>query len=374
MKSQTARHLRSIDQTLRACAVGGLLILAVWIFSDILLLIFAAVLLACVLRGAANCLSGAIGLAPRWALAVVVLIVFLSMSALLWWRGAAIGGEVVNLSEQLTLQVRQVWQQLAASAWGSLLAQQFQRAFPSTGSILTGYVPSVTVSVLGIGGSLIVVGASALFLAASPQLYFKGAIRLLPVTWRAKGREVGFEVAKTLRFWILGQFADMLIVSTLVGIGLFALGVPLAPMLALLAGILNFVPYVGALAGAIPAILVGLAQSPGQAAWVALLFVGVQMLEGNVIAPMIQNRTSSLPPALTILSQTILGTLFGVLGLVLATPLMAMCVVSVRMIYVESVLEGDFEQEPGSRHSGEPDPCVSDEERTDVLSRLDRGH
>ncbi len=98
----------------------------------------------------------------------------------------------------------------------------------------------------------------------------------------------------------------MVIVATLVGAGLFLLGVPMAPTLALLAGLVNFVPYVGALAGAVPAIRRGLAQSPSLALWVALLFICVQTLEGNVIAPLIQRRTISLLPALTIVSQTIL--------------------------------------------------------------------
>jgi predicted PurR-regulated permease PerM len=103
----------------------------------------------------------------------------------------------------------------------------------------------------------------------------------------------------------------------------------------------TFVPYVGALAGAVPALVVAFAQSPALALSVALLFASVQMLEGNVIAPLIQKRTVSLPPALTILSQTILGTLFGPMGLVLATPLMATTIVAIRIVYVESVLERD---------------------------------
>jgi predicted PurR-regulated permease PerM len=89
----------------------------------------------------------------------------------------------------------------------------------------------------------------------------------------------------------------------------------------------------------VPAILVALTESPTLALWVTLLFLCVQMLEGNVIAPLIQRRTIALAPALTILSQTILGTLFGILGLVVATPLTAAMVTAVRMLYIENVLE-----------------------------------
>jgi predicted PurR-regulated permease PerM len=94
----------------------------------------------------------------------------------------------------------------------------------------------------------------------------------------------------------------------------------------------------------VPAVLVALAQSPALAAWVALLFLTIQLLEGNVIAPWIQKRTVSLPPALTILSQTVLGTLFGLIGLIVATPLIAVLLVAVRMIYVEGFLERESKQ------------------------------
>ena len=181
--------------------------------------------------------------------------------------------------------------------------------------------------------------ATAAFLATSPQMYLTGGLRLLPIDWRPRGKEVAHQIGRTLQLWFLGQLIDMIIVGILIGAGLFLRGVPLALTLALIAAVLNFVPYVGALAGAVPAIVVAFSQSPTVALWVDLLFLSVQILEGNVIAPLIQKRTISLPPALTILCQTILGTLFGLLGLILATPLIAMMKTAVRLIYVEDMLE-----------------------------------
>ncbi|MBV8914390.1 MAG: AI-2E family transporter, partial [Acetobacteraceae bacterium] len=108
--------------------------------------------------------------------------------------------------------------------------------------------------------------------------------------------------------------------------------------LALIAALLNFVPFVGAISGAVPAVLVALGQGNGPAIEVGALFVAVQALEGNVIAPVVQHRTVELPPLVTILAQTVFGTLFGIGGLVLATPIAAALLVLVRMIYVEDVL------------------------------------
>ena len=267
--------------------------------------------------------------------AVMVMLVT-AIAALFWWRGSAIAEQGTQILDQLAQQIEQLWTQMASTNWGSTVAQQLRN---SARASLTGYFPGVASSMLGIAGSLVVIVATAAFLAASPQTYVEGMLRLLPIPWRQRGKQVAMQLGHTLQLWFVGQLADMVVVTILVGVGLLILDVPLAPTLALLAGLLNFVPYVGALAGAVPAVLVALAESPTLALWVALLFLCVQMLEGNLIAPLIQKRTVSLAPALTILSQTILGSLFGILGLVVATPLMAALVAAVRMLYVESVLE-----------------------------------
>ena len=206
---------------------------------------------------------------------------------------------------------------------------------------VTSLLPGFLGSALGVGGDLVVILATAIFLAAAPATYVGGFLRLLPLGWRARGHEVMQDLGSTLQLWFLGQFADMLVVAVLTGTGLFLLGVKLAMTLALIAGLFNFVPYIGALAGAVPAIAVAVAQGPQVAVYTALLYAAVQTLEGNFIAPLIQKRTIDLPPALTILSQTVLGSLFGIMGLILATPLTAAAMTVVRMVYVESVLEGE---------------------------------
>ena len=295
--------------------------------------------MACVLRGASDTLDRATGIGQRVSLALVVALSGLTIGSVLWWRGNAIADQGMQIVLQLQTQIERLWQQLQATSWGALTGTQLSQATRSARSIITGYAPGVASSVLGIGGSVVVTMATAAFLAASPKTYLDGSLRLLPVSWRACARDVAMEVGKTLQLWFVGQLADMVVVAILVGVGLFLLGVQLAPTLALLAGLLNFVPYVGALAGAVPALLVALAQSPTLAMWVAVLFLCVQVLEGNVVAPLIQKRTISMAPALTIMSQTILGSLFGLLGLVVATPLTAALVTTIRMVYVEVILE-----------------------------------
>jgi predicted PurR-regulated permease PerM len=185
---------------------------------------------------------------------------------------------------------------------------------------------------------LLIILVTGIYFAAAPRTYANGIIALVPIARRPRARQVLVELGDTMRGWLFGQMLDMAIVAALIGIGLTLLGVPLALPLAVVAGLFNFVPYVGAIAGAVPAVLIAFGQNPSDALWVALLFIGVQTLEGYFIMPQIQQRTVHLPPALAILSQTALGTLFGAFGLILATPAAAAGLVAVRMIYVEDIL------------------------------------
>ncbi len=347
MPSDDTRYLKHIHRTLRGFAIGAVLLLIGWTLQDILLLVFMAVLIACILRGASDYLHRRTGLGEGWALLAVVTGLLGAFAALIWWRGPAMADQASQVFHQLVTQTQRLWQQLADTDWGASLAGRFRQQFEPGGSggvsgtALAGRVTGVVSSTFGLAGSVLLVIATALFLAISPQTYVAGTLRLLPPRFRSRGRDVLHGLGATLQLWFLGQLVDMIVVTILSGAGLYLLGVPLAGTLAVIAGLLNFVPYVGALAGAVPAVLVALAQSPTLALWVVLLFTAVQTLEGNLIAPLIQERTVSLPPALTILSQAILGTIFGLLGLVLATPVMAASLTAMRMIYVESYLERD---------------------------------
>lgn len=331
--------LRGVDRTLRAAAVAVALVFAVVLLKDEVLLVFASVLLACALRLGSSALHKRTGLSQGWCLLAVVGLLVGVAAGLAWWRGPVIAAQAADIGSQLGQRARDVWQRLDSISWAPDATEKIRSSVTESAREIGAYVTGFAGTALGAGGSLLLILVTGLFLAIDPASYREGAVRLLPVAWRPRGTEVLLEVGHALQMWFVGQLLDMVVVACLIGAGLFLLGVPLALTLALFAGLLNFVPFIGALAGAAPAVLIAFGQSPQQALYVAILFVVVQTLEGNVIAPVIQKRTVSLPPALTILSQTALGTLFGAMGLILATPIMAMLLVGVRMVYVESVLE-----------------------------------
>ena len=328
-------QLRGINNTLRAVAVGALVLLAVTVLQDVLLLIFAAILAACVLHGAADWLHRRLGLPTGMWLCVVIVAITVLVGGGFWLQGPRVTAQAASVADTVTQQVQHLWENVHDNPLIQRLIPQIRA---KAGSVLSS-LPGLASSTIGVGGDLVVILATGIFLAVSPSTYTGGFLRLLPPGWRPRGREVMDDLGNTLQLWFLGQLADMIVVAVLTGTGLYFLGVPLALTLALIAGLFNFVPYIGALAGAVPALAVAVAHSPQSALYVAILFAVVQTLEGNVIAPLIQKRTVDLPPALTILSQTVLGALFGIMGLILATPLTAAATVAVRMIYVESVLE-----------------------------------
>lgn len=331
--------LRGIDRTLRATAITACLLLAAVVLKDEVLLLFAAVLLACALRLASTAIHTRTGLAQGWCLLLVIVLLVAVFAGVGWWRGPVIAAQATDIGGQLGTRAQELWTRIGSLEWAPNAAAHIRSSLSSSAEKIGAFVTGFAGTALGAGGSLLLILATGLFLAIDPATYRDGAVRLLPVPWRPRGREVLLGVGHALQLWFMGQLLDMLVVACLIGAGLFLLGVPLALTLALFAGLLNFIPFIGALAGAAPAVLIAFGQSPQQALYVAILFVVVQTIEGNVIAPVIQKRTVSLPPALTIFSQTILGTLFGAMGLILATPVMAMLLVGVRMVYVESVLE-----------------------------------
>jgi len=116
------------------------------------------------------------------------------------------------------------------------------------------------------------------------------------------------------------------------------LGAPFAVALALLAGLMEFVPYIGPFIAAVPAILVGFAEGPELALKIGLLFLAIQMIESYVLAPLIQHRAVHLPPATILFAQVLMGAIVGALGVAVATPLAAAVMVAVSMLYVEDAL------------------------------------
>jgi predicted PurR-regulated permease PerM len=329
--------LRGISITLRSVAIAAAAALAVWLTSGVLLLAFFAALLAILLRGAAVRVARRTGM-PDWlALAVVLVACVLLIAAAALLAGPALADQFEKLSSQLVSEAKDLQQRYGQTAAGHWVFSHLANMQPSGGPALT-----AAGSTLGALGGLVAALIAALYFAAAPEVYVNGLVRLLPIARRPRGRDILGQVGTTLWWWLLGQAIDMVVVGVLTGVGLAIVGVPLSPLLGLITGLLTFIPYLGAIAAAVPAVLLGFSISGATALWALGVFVAAHCVDAYVISPMVQKRMVNLPPALTILSLVFFGFLFGTLGAILGPPLAAAALVIVQQAYLRDTL-GDRE-------------------------------
>ncbi len=177
-----------------------------------------------------------------------------------------------------------------------------------------------------------------LYGALSPKTYARVALAVVPPQHRTRARQVMAEAVRRLGRWLVGRALAMAFVGVATSIGLFLMHVPLALALGVLAGVLTFIEFFGAIASAIPPILLAFTVSPTKAAWVVVLFFGVHIVEGYLLTPFIARTAVHFPPGYTLALQALFGALFGVVGLTFATPTGIVGVTIVELLYVRDVL------------------------------------
>lgn len=313
------------------------LALILWRLSHILILVFAGIVVATVLRALAEPLSRTTGLVHRWALAIVVIALLGLAAAGVWF----FGDRVAQQFDQIAAQMPQAWQR--ARAWleqfqfGRYVLDSLSGTFIGAGEA-RGTLARLASGTFGAVADVVIVLVVGLYLAAEPGLYRRGLVKLTPPSARARIGDAFDAIVVALKRWLLGQGVAMLAIGTMTGFGLWLLGIPMALGLAILAGVLEFVPYIGPFLAAVPAVLIAFAVSPLDALYVLLLYWGVQQVENWALVPLIQKWSVDLPPALAILSLVIFGVLFGVPGIIVAAPLMIVVMILVQKLYVEGIL------------------------------------
>lgn len=330
----------------RTTVISGIAILfiaiaaAVVLAADALLLVFACILMAILFYKLSEIMARRLHMNRKVALAIVVV----ALTAIVGIGGWAMAPQISEQSTKLAEEIPAAVKRLQGEVQQHPLLKRVVDELPPPEQIVKqmgDMVPNAGLffgGVIGALGNVVIILFVGIYFATSPQLYTQGALRLVPPAKRPRAREVQQELGKTLASWLLGKAASMLIVGVATTAGLMMLDVPLALILGIIAGLLDFIPYLGPIMAGIPAVLLALSISPDLALYTALLFLGVQMVEGYVLQPMIEAKAVDLPPALVIVMQLVFGTLFGFAGVALATPLAAALAVLVKMLYIEDVL------------------------------------
>ncbi|HWI91593.1 MAG TPA: AI-2E family transporter [Flavisolibacter sp.] len=318
---------------------GGILALIVVVLLllrstfSVLLLILAGSLIAVYFRGLSDLVRRKTKWKEGWCLAISIIGSLLLIILLFWLIGAKVQSQIAELSDTLPKTIDKTKEQLSQSSLGQKIVEKISSV--KTQQRAQFIAQTFFKNTFGLLGDIYVVLFIGIFFTASPKLYKEGIVTIVPTQGKQKAVAVLNNIGTSLKKWLKGKLFAMLVVFVLTSIGLVIMGMPMWLTLALIAGLLNFIPNFGPLIALIPAVLVAFLQGPSTAAWVAALYIAVQVAESNFITPMVQQKLINIPPALIIIAQLLMAPLTGGWGLVLATPLMIILIVLVKELYIK---------------------------------------
>ncbi len=308
---------------------------------SVLLLLLAGTLIAVFFGGLTALVVRKTGWNATLARVLSVLFTFGIIIGLFYLIGSRVQQQASQLSDTLPATIKNAQTYLSQSAIGQrILAKADSTKAASAARSVAGRFFSST---FGVFGDLYVVLFIGLFFTASPDIYKKGLIELVPRKGQSRAGQVLEKLDSNLCKWLKSILFSMSVVFALTATGLAIMGIDMWLVLALVAGLLTFIPNIGPLMAMIPAVLVGLMISPTTAALIAGLYVLIQTVESNLITPVIQNKLLKLPPALTLIAQLVMSAVTGGWGLVVATPLL----VVVRTIVQDLYIDPNNEKLPG---------------------------
>jgi len=314
---------------------------------SVLLLVYAGLLFGVFLNGISRWVADRSPLSYLVSYLSVTGLMFVGAAAGLFYLGAQVGRRADELSAQLQAGVQQLGNTLSQYEWANQLVPESMdwQAFSveKAPAILPSLFSGLQWATWGMTGGLVILFVG-LYAAYNPDLYRDGLVKLFPKDRRQRTDEVLDYLNAALARWILGRFFSMAIVGVMTAIGLWILGVPLPITLGVVAALLTFIPNVGPILAAVPQSLLALNVSPQTALYVLGLNLVLQGIESYLITPMIQRHEVTLPPILTIAAQLLMGVLFGIIGIMMAAPLVVVALVLVQLLYIHDRL-GD--EDPG---------------------------
>ncbi len=315
--------------------IGGGLVLLLLVAPSAMLTIFAGVLLALFLLMGGDVCARRLGISPRAGVGLFSILLTGAFAILFVAFAPSVQEQANRLAQDLPAGLQTLRTRLEGNDWLRPLYRALQPEEPS--GIATG---ALTATLSTFGGA-VVVAFIGFYGAFHPDPYRNGLLTLVAPSLRPKARVILARIALLLRGWLLARLFSMAVVGALTTLGLWAAGVPLAVILGLIAGFLGFIPNLGPILSAVPALLLALSQGSSTVWLVAGLYIAVQTVETYVLTPVVEERETSIPPALVLAAQLVMGTLYGLLGLALASPLIGAALVLIREGYVHGVLEAE---------------------------------
>lgn len=322
-----------------------------WRLTDLILLLIAGALVAFIFSKLADLIQRRLKVPHPLALTLAILLPILFVGFVFAAFGNLMAGQFAILFDKLPDAIAVVQDWLRTSALGRELSQNVGSFMPE-GSRIVSVVQTVFSSLGTVVTSLVVVLVAGIYLAAQPRLYGRGVLHLVPPQARHKTVSTVRAVADAISSWLKAQGVSMVFVGVFTGVALSIVGIPAAPAIGLVAGLCEFVPYLGTIVVAIPAILIGFSISPETGVWTIIALLIVQQVQGNIVQPLVQSSMAELPPALTVFSLIASGVLLGPMGVILAVPL----TVVLQTLVKELVVYQQLHDHPGGQGASHARP------------------
>ena len=298
-----------------------LVALLVWLAQPILLII-GGIVLASMFDGGARLLGRVLPIARGLRLTIVVLGVFGFIYWTFVFAGSELAAQAAEMRAVVETQVARLGDQVAAA--GFAISATDLKGLGSQILNSVGRVTAAVSSVVGTVTNMAMMLVLAIFIASEPRLYERGVAWMLPLAERENFYGTSEKIGSTLRRLMAGRLIGMAVEGFGTWILLWIGGVPMAALLGILTGLLAFLPNIGAIFSGALIILVGFSAGVDVGLYALFVYFVVQMVDGYLIVPMVAKRAVDLAPALVLGAQILLGALFGILGLALADPIIAM--------------------------------------------------
>ncbi len=328
--------------------IGAFIVLAllVWRLTDVVALVFASILVATTLRAIAGQIEKRTFLGRRASLSVTLLFILLATVLFVLALGSQLINQLSELWVRIPSDLAAAQDRLGLRTLGESIMQS-----ADAGGFVWNLVGATTLNLAGLFGATVLVLVSGVFLAASPDMYTRGLILVVPPSIRPRIETTLHHSGEALKLWLLGQLILMLVVFVATTVGLYLVGAPSPLALGLIAGILEFIPFAGPIIAIVPALIVAYSEGWDMVLSVIVVYVVVQQLESNFLVPVVQQRTVRLPAVVALFAVLVCAILFGVLGVLLAVPISVVVLVAVKQLYVNDML-GEHTAIPGDHESG----------------------
>lgn len=326
-------YLEFLKRTLLLVAIAVLPVL-IWYLFGVILITIGAIILAMLLRLGARPFVRWLSLPEPLALAISSVVILGVTVGAGYLFGTRITSEFQDVSQRAMSALMEIRHALEGSPYGKFVLDHFSSSDVSVTSVLSGLL-KISSRFLE---AVVIMVISAVYLAAQPRHYRNGLVWLFPPRAHAHAARIIDGIGEALRLWLIGQLIQMALIGLLCMVAVWIIGVPSPLALGLIAGIGEFIPYVGPLLAAIPALLVALTKSPEATLWTAVAYLIIHQIEGNIVAPLIQRSMVSIPPAVMLFGIVATTYLFGATAIIFAAPIVVVTFAGVSLLYVRDTL------------------------------------